>query len=209
MGVLPRDNPIHTVIAAWDWGAYLGGDGIEQGVDAMVSSWRRTPPGTFPSLTKMTGGYALGTLAKMEATRLGFAEAILLDTQGRVAEGTGENICAVFRGKLYTPPLHNSILGGITRRSVLQLAEDLNIPYVEEPITRDFLYMAEELFFCGTAAEITPIRTVDSLPVGEGKPGSITKRLQKDFFAIVNGRIPDRHGWLARVASRPARASQA
>jgi branched-chain amino acid aminotransferase len=206
MGVFPRDNPIHTVIAAWDWGAYLGGDGIEKGVDVMVSTWRRTPPGTFPALAKTVGGYTLGTLAKLEATRLGFSEAILLDVDGRVAEGTGENVFAAYGGKLYTPPLANSILGGITRRCVLTFCEEQKIPVSEEPLSRDFLYLAEELFFTGTAAEITPIRSVDGMPVGKGKPGPLTRLLQKEFFDVVNGRVPDRHGWMSMVAPLPTRA---
>jgi branched-chain amino acid aminotransferase len=208
MGVLPRDNPIHVAIATWDWGAYLGHEGIEQGVDVMVSTWRKQPPGTLPAGVKFGGGYTLSTLAKIEATRLGFAEAVLLDTEGRVAEGTGENIFAVLDGRLMTPPLAYSILGGITRKSVIQLAADHGIPVSEEPLTRDMLYMAEELFFSGTAAEITPIKSVDNLPVGKGKRGPITRKLQSDFFDIVNGRAPDRHDWLTRVPAgsrlRPA-----
>ena len=201
MGVLPRDNPIHVAIATWDWGAYLGHDGIEQGVDVMVSTFRKQPPGTLPAAVKFGGGYTLSTLAKLEAARLGFAEAVLLDTEGRVAEGTGENIFAVLDGKLLTPPLAYSILGGITRRSVIQLAADHRIKVSEEPMTRDMLYMAEEIFFSGTAAEITPVKSVDNLPVGKGKRGPITRKLQTDFFDIVNGRAPDRHGWLTRVPS--------
>ncbi|HET9234518.1 MAG TPA: branched-chain amino acid transaminase [Candidatus Eisenbacteria bacterium] len=201
MGVLPRDNPIHIAIATWDWGAYLGHDGIEQGVDVMVSTFRKQPPGTLPASVKFGGGYALSTLAKLEAARLGFAEAVLLDTEGRVAEGTGENIFAVLDGKLLTPPLAYSILGGITRRSVIELAADHRIKVSEEPLTRDMLYMAEEIFFSGTAAEITPVKSVDNLPVGKGKRGPITRKLQTDFFDIVNGRAPDRHGWLTRVPS--------
>jgi len=144
----------------------------------------------------------------MEANRLGFAEAVLLDTEGRVAEGTGENIFAVIDGKLMTPPLANSILGGITRRSVIQLAGDHRIPVSEEPLTRDMLYMAQELFFSGTACEITPIKSVDSLTVGKGKRGPITKKLQADFFDIAAGKTPDRYGWLTHVPAassvRPA-----
>lgn len=208
MGVLPRDNPIHVVIATWDWGAYLGHDGIEQGVDVMVSTFRKQPPGTLPATVKFGGGYTLSTLAKMEAARLGFAEAVLLDTEGRVAEGTGENIFVVIDGKLLTPPLANSILGGITRRSVMQLAGDHRIPVSEEALTRDMLYMAQEVFFSGTACEITPVKSVDNLPVGKGKRGPITKKLQSDFFDIASGKMPDRHGWLTFVPAasrvRPA-----
>jgi branched-chain amino acid aminotransferase len=199
MGVLPVDNPIHVAVAAWDWGAYLGKEAIEQGVDVMVSSWRKMPPGTLPALIKMGGAYAMATLAKLEATRLGFSEAILLDFEGRVAEGTGENLFAVLDGKLMTPNLGHSILGGITRRSVMQLARDHGIEVSEEPLTRDMLYMVQEIFFTGTAAEVTPVRSVDGLAVGKGKPGPITRKLQADFFDIVNGRVADRHEWLTCV----------
>jgi branched-chain amino acid aminotransferase len=208
MGVLPVDNPIHVAVAAWDWGAYLGHDAIEQGVDVMVSSWRKMPPGTLPALIKMGGAYAMASIAKLEATRLGFSEAILLDFEGRVAEGTGENLFAVLDGKLMTPNLGHSILGGITRRSVMQLARDHGLEVSEEPLTRDMLYMVQEIFFTGTAAEITPVRSVDGLTVGKGKPGPITRKLQADFFDIVNGRVTDRHGWLTRVTTA-ARATPA
>jgi branched-chain amino acid aminotransferase len=151
-------------------------------------------------LAKVGGAYVLASLAKQEAVRLGYAEAILLDSVGRVAEGTGENLFAVIEGRLYTPPLSNSILGGITRRSVLKLAAARNIPVVEQVLSREMLYMADELFMSGTAAEVTPIRSVDDLQVANGKPGPITLALQEDFFAVVRGTAPDQYGWLTRVA---------
>ncbi len=208
MGVLPRDNPIHTAIAVWPWGAYLGPEALEKGIDVIVSTWRKMPPNTLPALAKIGGAYVLASVAKMEAVRLGYAEALMLDTEGRVAEGTGENLFAVIEGKLVTPPLSYSILGGITRRSIMQLAVDNGIEVAEQPLSRALIYMAEELFFTGTAAEVTPIRSVDGTVVGAGRPGPVTKLLQKQFFEIVNGRAPDRHGWLTQTAQRVSRAPQ-
>ncbi len=196
MGVLPRDCPSHAMIATWPWGAYLGKEGLEEGIDVMVSSWQKMSPNSIPPLAKIGGAYVVGSLAKMEAVRLGYSEALLLDGEGRVAEGTGENLFAVITGRLQTPPLSNSVLCGITRRSIMQLAEEKGMQVVEQPIGRGALYMAEELFFTGTAAEVTPIRSVDGIPVGDGKVGPITRGLQQDFFNIVNGRVPDSHKWL-------------
>jgi branched-chain amino acid aminotransferase len=207
MGVLPKDNPIHTMIATWDWGADLGKDGIEQGIDVMVSSWRKVPPGTIPPLAKIGGGYVVPTLAKLEAVRLGFVEALMLDTSGRVAEGTGENLFGVFDGRLVTPPPSDSILVGITRKSIIALAQDLGIPLVEQSMARGALHMADELFLTGTAAEVTPVRSVDGIPVGKGTVGPITRRLQNESFRIVRGETEDRHGWLHAVARKPATAS--
>jgi branched-chain amino acid aminotransferase len=185
MGILPK-GPIHVMLATWEWGAYLGKDAVENGIDVMVSSWRKMAPGTMPALTKLGGAYCLATIAKLEAARLGFSEALLMDVDGRVAEGTGENIFAVYDGRVITPPLSHSVLGGITRKSVIQLAKDHGFEVVEQPLTRDFLYMAHELFFSGTAAEVTPIRSVDRLPIGAGVVGPITK---------------NRHGWLTLAAT--------
>ena len=200
MGILPRDCPLHVAVAAWPWGTYLGGDALENGVDTMISTWQKMAPGSLPALTKIGGAYALATLAKMEASRLGFAEALLLDSEGHVAEGTGENLFAVLEEKLYTPPLGFSILGGLTRKSILQIASDHAIESVEQPLSRDFLYMADELFLTGTAAELTPIKSVDGLSIGTGEVGPITRRLQTDFFDIVHGRTADRHHWLTLAA---------
>jgi len=200
MGVLPRDCPTHVAIAVWPWGAYLGPEALEQGIDAMISTYSKLSPNSIPALAKVGGAYVLASMAKQESVRLGYAEAILLDSAGRVAEGTGENLFAVIEGRLYTPPLSNSILGGITRRSVLKIALDRNIPVVEQVLSREMLYMADELFMTGTAAEVTPIRSVDDIQVGTGKPGPITRVLQEDFFAVVKGKVADRYGWLTPVA---------
>jgi len=200
MGVLPKNCPTHVAIGVWPWGAYLGEEGLKQGIDTMVSTWTKVAPNTIPAQAKIGGAYVMATVAKIEAVEAGCAEAILLDSDGRVAEGTGENIFVVYQGRIITPPLSNSILGGITRRSVMQLAVERGYEVVEQAVSRELLYMADELFFSGTAAEVTPIRTVDRLPVGTGKPGPITLRLQEDFFDIVKGRVDDRHRWLTPVA---------
>jgi len=199
LGVFPLNCPVETVIATWEWGAYLGAGALEQGVDVGVSSWRRMAPDTLMAMAKIGGQYVNSQLAVMEARARGLAEGIVLDVYGYVSEGSGENIFVVYDGIIYTPPLSASILGGITRRIVLQLAEDLGYPVREQNIPREMLYAADEVFFTGTAAEITPIRTIDGLPVGAGGRGPITKQLQDEFFAIIEGRKPDRHGWLTPV----------
>jgi branched-chain amino acid aminotransferase len=199
LGVFPLNCPVETVIATWEWGAYLGAGALEQGVDVGVSSWRRMAPDTLMAMAKIGGQYVNSQLVVMEARARGLAEGIVLDIYGYVSEGSGENIFVVHDGVIYTPPLSASILGGITRRIVLQLAEDLGYPVREQNIPREMLYAADEVFFTGTAAEITPIRTVDGLPVGAGGRGPITKQLQDEFFAIIEGRKPDRHGWLTPV----------
>lgn len=199
LGVFPLNCPVETVIATWEWGAYLGAGALEQGVDVGVSSWRRMAPDTLMAMAKIGGQYVNSQLVVMEARARGLAEGIVLDVYGYVSEGSGENIFVVYDGVIYTPPLSASILGGITRRIVLQLAEDLGYPVREQNIPREMLYAADEVFFTGTAAEITPIRTIDGLPVGAGGRGPITKQLQDEFFAIIEGRKPDRHGWLTPV----------
>ncbi|MCS7259734.1 MAG: branched-chain amino acid transaminase [Anaerolineae bacterium] len=199
LGVFPLNCPVETVIATWEWGAYLGAGALEQGVDVGVSSWRRMAPDTSMAMAKIGGQYVNSQLVVMEARARGLAEGIVLDIYGYVSEGSGENIFVVYDGVIYTPPLSASILGGITRRIVLQLAEDLGYPVREQNIPREMLYAADEVFFTGTAAEITPIRTIDGLPVGAGGRGPITKQLQDEFFAIIEGRKPDRHGWLTPV----------
>jgi branched-chain amino acid aminotransferase len=195
-----KDNPIETYIACWEWGKYLGPEAIEQGVDVCVSSWTRMAPNTLPALSKAGANYMNSQLIRMEAAVNGYAEGIALDTSGYVSEGSGENLFVVRDGKIVTPPLGASVLPGITRDSVLQLARSLDIPVVESLIPREMLYIADELFFTGTAAEISPIRSVDRIQIGSGKRGPITERLQRDFFAIVEGRAPDRFGWLTPVA---------
>ena len=195
-----KDCPVEVAILTIEWGAYLGKEALEQGVDVGVSTWFRMAPNTYPALAKAGGHYTNSQLIAMEAHDRGYMEGIALDIFGYVSEGSGENIFIVQDGTLYTPPLYASILGGVTRRCVMILAEDLGIPVREEPISRERLYLADEAFFTGTAAEITPIRSVDGIPVGEGKRGPITRRLQEEFFGIVRGEIPDRHGWLVPVS---------
>jgi len=199
MGVLGTSAPIETFIIAWNWGAYLGTTALEQGVDVCVSSWRRAAPSTFPTMAKAGGNYLNSQLTKMEARLDGFAEGIMLDSSGLISEGSGENLFLVRDGVLYTTPMGSGILSGITRDSVLQLASDLNIPIREQALPREMLYVADELFFCGTAAELTPIRSVDHIQVGEGKPGPITKTIQDEFLGIAKGMRPDRHRWLTFV----------
>jgi branched-chain amino acid aminotransferase len=182
-----------------EWGAYLGPEAIEQGVDVGVSSWRRMAPGTFPAMAKIGGMYVNSQFVKMEAHDRGFAEGIVLDVNGYVSEGSGENLFLVSRGTIHTPPLWASILEGITRRCTIQLAADLGYTVREQMVAREWMYMADELFFTGTAAEITPIRTVDSVQIGPGHRGPITEKLQIQFFGITSGELEDRHGWLTPV----------
>ena len=199
LGVFPLHCPVETVIATWEWGAYLGADALEQGVDVGVSTWRRSAPDSAMPMAKIGGQYVNSQLVVMEARERGLAEGIVLDIYGYVSEGSGENIFVLYDGAIYTPPLSASVLGGITRRIVLQLAADLGYSVKEQNVPRDMLYAADELFFTGTAAEITPIRTVDGLTVGAGGRGPITAKLQNEFFAILEGEIPDRHHWLTPV----------
>lgn len=206
MGVLPFGNPTEVYLACWEWGKYLGDEALAQGVDVCVSSWTRIAPNTLPALAKAGGNYMNSQLIRMQAHLDGYAEAIALDDSGRVSEGSGENIFVIRDGKLHTPPLGSSVLPGITRDSVVTLARDLGIPVVETPIPREMLYIADEIFFTGTAAEVTPIRSVDKIQVGCGCRGPITEQLQKAFFDIVSGRAEDRHGWLTPVpAPEPVR----
>jgi len=199
LGVEGRRCSIESVIFTMEWGAYLGPEAIEQGVDVGVSSWRRMAPDTFPAMAKIGGQYVNSQFAKMEAVDHGYAENIVLDVNGYVSEGSGENLFLVSRGKIYTPPLWGSILEGVTRRCTIQLAADLGYEVQEQMFAREALYIADELFFTGTAAEITPIRSVDRIPVGVGHRGPLTKALQDQFFAITSGEIQDRHGWLTPV----------
>jgi len=204
IGVHPHGTPIDVYIACWDWGKYLGPD-ADQGVDVCVSSWNRMAPNTLPAMAKASANYMNAQLIRMEAEINGYAEGIALDARGFLSEGSGENVFVVTGGKLLTPPLSASVLPGITRDSVLTLCRELNLPAQEQDIPREMLYLADEVFFCGTAAEITPLRSIDRIPVGSGKRGPITEQLQKEFFAIVEGKRSDRHGWLTPVpAPRPA-----
>jgi len=199
MGLYGRDNPVRLCIAAWRWGAYLGDEGLERGIRAKISSFSR--PGVNVAMTKakIVGSYVNSTLAKREAIAAGFDEAIMLDPQGYVAEASGENIFMIKRGKIATPPLGGSILGGITRDAVLTLCRELGLEAVERLISRDELYTADELFFTGTAAEVTPVREVDGRTVGAGARGPLTKRLQDRFFQLVRGPETWHPEWLAFV----------
>ena len=203
-GVNPFNSPTEVYVVNYPWGKYLGSD-ADQGCDVCVSSWTRLAPNTLPAMAKAGANYMNSQLIKMEAIVNGYAEGIALDTNGYVSEGSGENVFLVRHGVLQTAPLGNSVLPGITRDSVLQIARDLNIPIVESVIPREMLYLADEAFFSGTAAEVTPIRSVDKISVGKGATGPITKAIQKEFYAIVKGEKADRHQWLTPV---PVRSKQ-
>ena len=201
-GVNPFPNPMACYIGAWDWGKYLGDEAIEQGVDVCVSSWNRLTPNSMPAMAKAGANYMNSQLIKMEAITNGYAEGIALDDRGYVSEGSGENIFLVHDGKVVTPPLASSILPGITRDSVIEICRALEIPLVESGIQRAALYVADELFFSGTAAEVTPIRSVDRIPVGEGRRGPVTERIQKVFFEITSGEREAPGPWLTFVSER-------
>ena len=197
-GVNPFNSPTEVYIANYPWGKYLGTD-VELGVDVCVSSWTRIAPNTLPAMAKSGANYMNSQLIKMEAIINGYVEGIALDANGYVSEGSGENIFVVRNGVLQTAPLGNSVLPGITRDSVLRIAHDLGIPIIEQGIPRELLYIAEEAFFSGTAAEITAIRSVDKVSVGKGVMGPVTRAIQKEFYAIVGGTKPDRFGWMTPV----------
>lgn len=196
---LSADTPTDVAVAAWEMGAYLGAGVLEQGIDACVSSWNRMAPNTIPAGAKAGGNYLSGQLIAREARRLGFGEGIALDSSGLISEGAGENLFLVFDGELHTTPVSAAILHGITRHTVMTLAADAGIKVVERQLPREYLYFADEVFMCGTAAEITPIRSVDGKPVGAGKPGPVTGRIQEAFFGLFTGRTPDTRGWLEPV----------
>jgi branched-chain amino acid aminotransferase len=205
LGVNPLSCPVDVAIMVWEWGAYLGADALEKGVDVCVSSWNRPAPNTFPALSKTSGNYANAALIRMEAEANGYSEGIALDTFGFVSEGSGENVFIVRDDTIYTPPLSASILSGITREMIMTVAQDLGYPVREEMIPREMLYIADELFFGGTAVEITPVRSVDKIKVGTGRRGPVTEAIQRRFLAIVSGDSPDTHGWLTPVdATRSA-----
>jgi branched-chain amino acid aminotransferase len=199
MGVYGLDVPVETFVIAWKWGAYLGHEALEKGVDVAVSSWRRAAPSTFPTMAKAGGNYLNSQLAKMEARGDGYVEAITLDSFGFISEGSGENLFVIRDGVVHTSPASAGILHGITRDSVVQIARDLGYEVREQVLPRELLYVADECVFTGTAAEITPIRSVDRLPVGEGRPGPITREIQERFLGIATGRIADPYGWLTPV----------
>lgn len=208
VGVNPIGTPIEVAIAAYPWGKYLGADALTKGVAVKIGTWARMAPNTLPAMAKAGGNYLNSQLLKLEAVEDGYAEAIALDVNGYVSEGSGENLFLVHKGELITPPMHNSILAGITRDSVLRLAQEQNLRVREMTIPREMLYVVDEAFFTGTAVEITPVTSVDRVPVGDGSVGPVTQALQKAFFDIVKGEVADRHGWLAPVPrSAPATAS--
>ncbi|MBQ6512120.1 branched-chain amino acid transaminase [Methanobrevibacter sp.] len=199
LGVNPLNCPVNVVIAAWEWGSYLGEEGMANGVDIGVSSWRKPAPDTFPALAKCGANYMNSQLAKLEAIDNGFDEAIMLDYEGHVSEGSGENIFIVEGEKLFTPAMSSSNLKGITRDSIMTVARDLGYEVVEEVISRERLYAANEVFFTGTAAEVTPIRSIDHRTIGIGKRGPISEKLQSAFFDIVEAKVEDKYGWLSYI----------
>ena len=199
MGIWAENVPVETFIICYEWGSYLGHAALEDGADACVSSWRRAAPDTFPMMAKAGGNYINSQLSKMEAKLNGYSEGIMLDANGHVAEGSGENLFAVRDNVLYTAPIGAGILNGITRDTIIRLAADMGLKVREELMPREFLYVVDELFFSGTAAEITPIKSVDRIPVGTGRPGEVTLAMQREYMGITHGTIADRHGWLTMV----------
>jgi branched-chain amino acid aminotransferase len=200
-GLNPIGTTAETYIACWPWGTYLGDGALQAGVDACVSSWSRPAPNTYPALAKSAGHYNNSQLIKAEATVNGYAEGIALGPDGLLSEGSGQNVFLVRDGALVTPPLDGTMLNGITRDSVITIASDLGIPCHERAVPREALYTADELFFTGTAAEVTPIRSLDRIPIGNGAAGEITLRLQQRFLDVAHGRVEDTHGWLTPVRS--------
>lgn len=198
-GMVPFDSPVEVFLPCWPWTDYLGAGALERGVDACVASWNRVAPNTIPAIAKIAGNYLGGQLIKMEALANGYDEAIALGPDGMLSEGSGQNVFVVENGVLYTPPIDGTMLPGITRSTVLALAEDLGIPVSVQPLAREVLYTCDEAFICGTATEVTPVRSVDKLPVGDGRRGSVTRRLQERYLDVVNGRVEDARGWLTYV----------
>ncbi len=199
LGVNPFNSPVEVMIAVWEWGAYLGEDAITKGVDVKVSTWTKIAPNTLPAMAKAGANYMNSQLAKMEAIVDGYDEGILLNSMGFVAEGSGENLFLVKDGKIYTTPYSASILPGITRDSAIKIAKDFGYEVIETHIPREWLYIADELFFTGTAAEVTPIKSVDRIPVGKGERGEITERIQSELFAILKGEKEDKYNWLMYI----------
>lgn len=199
VGVLPVNNPTEIYLACWEWGKYLGPEALAEGVDVCISSWTRIAPNTLPALAKAGANYMNSQLIRMEANYNGYAEGIALDSNGCISEGSGENLFVVRDGKILTPPLGSSVLPGITRDTVVTLARELGLEIVETVIPREMLYIADEVFFTGTAAEVTPIRSVDKIQIGTGRRGPVTEKLQTAFFNLVEGKSEDKHGWLTPV----------
>lgn len=199
LGVNPLPCPVDAMIIVWEWDSYFDEKALEAGTDIKVSSWNRPAPNTFPAMAKSVSNYANSALIKMEAVADGYSEGVALDVTGQLSEGSGQNIFLVRDGALVTPPLAASALEGITRDTVITLAKDLGLPIKEQALPREMLYVADEIFFVGTAVEVVPVRSVDKIVVGEGKRGPVTAAIQKTFFDYVNGKTPDRHGWLTFV----------
>jgi branched-chain amino acid aminotransferase len=198
-GLNPAASPVETYLAAWPWGTYLGEDALEKGVDVCLSTWARAHPNTFPVQAKAAGHYNAAMLMKMEALANGYVEAIAVGPSGLVSEGSGQNVFLVREGVVHTPFLDGTNLSGITRDSVIHIARELGFEVREGQIAREALYIADELFFTGTASEVTPVRSVDKIPVGEGKAGPVTMEIQRRFMAVVKGEVPDERGWLTLV----------
>ena len=209
LGVNPFPCPVDTAVMVWEWGAYFTKEAIEEGLDVKISTWARNAPNTTPAMAKSVANYANAQLIKMEAITDGYAEAIALDTRGNLSEGSGQNVFIVRDGILYTTPIGDSVLWGITRDSVITIAKDLGFDVREQSLPRETLYMADEVFFVGTAVEVTPIRSVDRVKVGRGRRGPITEAIQQRFFQIVKGDAPDTHGWLQPVRTAAAATSGA
>ena len=199
LGVNPLPCPIDVAIMVWEWPAYFTKDAVEEGIDVKISTWARNAPNTTPAMAKSVANYANAQLIKLEALAEGYAEGIALDTQGNLSEGSGQNVFAVRDGVIYTTPIGNSVLAGITRDSVITLARDQGLDVREQVLPREFLYIADEVFFVGTAVEVTPIKSVDRVKVGRGRRGPVTEALQQRFFQIVKGEAPDTYGWLQPV----------
>lgn len=208
-GMVPFASPIEVYLPCWPWGAYLGDGALENGVDACVSSWHRMAPNTVPAMAKIAGNYLSGMLIKMDALGNGYAEAIALGPEGTISEGSGQNTFLVLDDTLFTPPINGTLLAGITRDSILTLAADAGIVVREQPLPREMLYAADEVFLTGTASEVTPVRSVDKIQVGAGRRGPITQLLQEKFLDVVRGAAPDPHGWLTYVRAERASTRRA
>jgi len=206
VGVNPLNCPVETYMACWKWGSYLGPEALAQGVEVCVSSWTRIAPNTLPAMSKAGANYMNSQLIRIEAIKNGYAEGIALDADGHVSEGSGMNIFLVHNGVLYTPPLAASILPGITRDSIVTIAADLGLTVKEAVIPREMLYIVDEVFIVGTAVEVTPIRSIDKIQIGKGSMGPVTRKIQDEFFAIVNGKKADRHNWLTHTNTPVAAA---
>jgi branched-chain amino acid aminotransferase len=205
LGLDPRPCPVEASIVVWEWKAMFGAEGLDQGIDVGVSSWTRLAPNTLPAMAKASGNYANSALIKMQAALDGYGDAIALDESGLVSEGSGQNLFLIRDQVIYTPSINSSILQGITRDSVITIARDLGYQVHEAAVPREMLYLADEAFFCGTAVEVTPIRSIDRIPVGDGRRGPVTSAIQKQFFGLITGDIPDTHHWLTPVPAEVTR----